>query len=286
MSNQVWQWQFLSKTRISNNNTWYDVYKHSCLNVDEHKQHFHQQHCRQIKRSSFWTSWRQWRKTLEPTSMRDNHQHTHHNHKAASNDTTVHWWDKYEPCYNKSPPATTSHWVYNIQSYHGLWDMQHGYWTDTPLWANKLPKEMAKCEMAEPIQYMIPTARTQPKMEPRCFKGIWLGRDTMIGESIVGGIPGKIIRVRTIRRQIMHDKYDKQLLDTINVYPWNTPTPPMTIQPQLLLPANPQASSYTVGTQTTIPMDEMSAQTQQAGAQPALLAGATQHPVIDATMAT
>ena len=141
------------------------------------------------------------------------------------------------------------------------------------------------CEMAETIQYMIPTTRTQPKMEPRFFKGIWLGRDTMTGESIIG-IPGKIIRVRTIRRQIMPDKYDKQLLDTINVYPWNTPTPPMTIQPQLLLPANPQASSYAIGTQTTIPMDEMSTQTQQAGAQLALPTGATQHPAMDTTMAT
>ena len=107
----------------------------------------------------------------------------------------------------------------------------------------------------------------------------------MTGESIIG-IPGKIIRVRTIRRQTMPDKYDKQLLDTINVYPWKTPTPPMTIQPQLLLPANPQASSYAIGTQTTIPMDEVSTQTQQAGAQLALPTGATQHPAMDITMAT
>ena len=76
------------------------------------------------------------------------------------------------------------------------------------------------CEMAETVQYMIPTTKAQPKMEPRFFKGIWLGRDTMTGESIVG-IPGKVIKARTIRRQIMPDKYDKQLLDTINVYPWN-----------------------------------------------------------------
>ena len=34
------------------------------------------------------------------------------------------------------------------------------------------------CEMAETIQYMISTARTLPKMEPRFFKGIWLGRDS------------------------------------------------------------------------------------------------------------
>ena len=35
------------------------------------------------------------------------------------------------------------------------------------------------CEMAETVQYMIPTTKAQPKMEPRFFKGIWLGRDTI-----------------------------------------------------------------------------------------------------------
>ena len=140
------------------------------------------------------------------------------------------------------------------------------------------------CEMAETIQYMISTTRTLPKMEPRFFKGIWLGRDTMTGESIIG-IPGKIIRVRTIRRQIEPDKYDRQLLDTINVYPWNSPTPPTAISPQLLLPANPQASSYAIGTQTGIPMTETSTQTQQAGTPLALPASAQQLPT-DSTMAT
>ena len=140
------------------------------------------------------------------------------------------------------------------------------------------------CEIGETIQYMIPTTRTQPKMEPRFYKGIWLGRDTMTGESIVG-IPGKILRVRTIRRQIMPDKYDRQLLDTINVYPWHTPTQSIALRPQLLLPADPAASSYAIGTQTGIPMTETSTQTQQAGTPLALPASAQQQPA-DATMAT
>ena len=102
--------------------------------------------------------------------------------------------------------------------------------------------------MAETVQYMIPTTKAQPKMEPRFFKGIWLGRDTMTGESIVG-IPGKVIKARTIRRQIMPDKYDKQLLDTINVYPWNLPTAPMAIPTQLLLPADNTTNRQAIGTQ-------------------------------------
>ena len=85
--------------------------------------------------------------------------------------------------------------------------------------------------------------------------------------------------------KIEPDKYDRQLLDTINVYPWNSPTPPTAISPQLLLPANPQASSYAIGTQTGIPMTETSTQTQQAGTPLALPASAQQLPT-DSTMAT
>ena len=140
------------------------------------------------------------------------------------------------------------------------------------------------CEMAETVQYMIPTTKAQPKMEPRFFKGIWLGRDAMTGESIVG-IPGKVIRARTIRRQIMPDKYDKQLLDTINVYPWNLPTTPMAIPPQLLLPADNTASRQAFGTQADITVEDTSAQTVQETPL-ALPARAMHHQPMDMTMAT
>ena len=105
------------------------------------------------------------------------------------------------------------------------------------------------CEMGETVQYMIPTLRTQPKLEQRFYKGIWLGRDTMTGESIIG-IPSRILRVRTIRRQIMPDKYDKQLLDKINVYPWTTVTLADKIQPGTLPLANAEATTLALGTQT------------------------------------
>jgi hypothetical protein len=118
------------------------------------------------------------------------------------------------------------------------------------------------CEMAETVQYMIPTLSSQPKLEPRFFKGIWLGRDTMTGESIIG-TPGKIIWVRTIRRQIYPDKYDGQLLDTINVHPWTSPTPTQAIHPALLTPANPNVSTYAIGTQT-VPKTTASEGTQTA----------------------
>ena len=141
------------------------------------------------------------------------------------------------------------------------------------------------CEMAEAVQYMIPTTKAQPKMEPRFFKGIWLGRDTMTGESIVG-IPGKVIRARTIGRQIMPDKYDKQLLDTINVYPsWNLPTTPMAIPPQLLLSGDNTTSRQAIGTQADITVEDTSTQTVQETPL-ALPTQAMHHQPMDTTMAT
>ena len=160
------------------------------------------------------------------------------------------------------------HAQYGQTSYQRRWQKDH----KAPL-----------CEMAETIQYMIPTTKAQPKMEPTFFKIIWLGRDTMTGESIVG-IPGKVIRARTIRRQIMPDKYDKQLLDTIHVYPWNLPTSPTAIPPQLLLPADNTASRQAIGTQADITVEDTSTQTPQ-DTPLALPARATHHPM-DATMAT
>ena len=67
---------------------------------------------------------------------------------------------------------------------------------------------------------MIQDTRLQGKLEQRFFAGLCLGKDTHTNESILG-IPGKIIRARTIRRQVMPEKYNRQLMDTINVYPIN-----------------------------------------------------------------
>ena len=111
-----------------------------------------------------------------------------------------------------------------------------------------------------------------------------LGRDTMTGESIVG-IPGKVINSRTIRRQIMPDKYDKQLLDTINVYPWNLPTTPMAIPTQLLLPADNTTNRQAIGTQADTTMEDTSTQTVQETPL-ALPAQAMRHQSMDTTMAT
>ena len=73
-------------------------------------------------------------------------------------------------------------------------------------------------------------------------------------------ISGKIIRVRTIRRQVYPEKYNKQLVDMINAYPWTSPTPTQTIQPAMLPLASPKAARHAIG-QTAIGQQAMSTQT-------------------------
>ena len=49
---------------------------------------------------------------------------------------------------------------------------------------------------------MLPTVKQFPKLEPRFYNGVWLGKGTTTGESLIG-IYNKIARARTSRRQIM-----------------------------------------------------------------------------------
>ena len=67
---------------------------------------------------------------------------------------------------------------------------------------------------------MIQDMCLQGKLGQRFFTGIWLGKDTHTNESVLG-IPGKIDKARTVRRQVAPEKYNRQLMDTINIYPWN-----------------------------------------------------------------
>ena len=83
-----------------------------------------------------------------------------------------------------------------MTSYSRRWNKEHR----TPL-----------CEFSETVQYMIQDVRLQGKLEQRFFTGIWLGKDTHTNESVLG-IPGKIVKARTVRRQVAPEKYNKQLL--------------------------------------------------------------------------
>ena len=132
-------------------------------------------------------------------------------------------------------------------SYFRRWNKEH----KTPL-----------CEFGETIQYMIPHYKRMPKLESRFYKGTWLGKDTMTSESIIG-IQGKIIRTRTIRRQIEPDKYDRQLMDIINAPPWTPVTPTEVLQPTMLIPANPASTKEQPTTETQTVEDTPQTSTQQ-----------------------
>ena len=97
------------------------------------------------------------------------------------------------------------------------------------------------CEYGETVQYMLPTVKQFPKLEPRFYNGVWLGKETTTGESLLG-IYNKIVRARTIRRQIMPRKYNQQLLAC--VHPWKTPASALhtpTLTTPLTMPATSKA---------------------------------------------
>ena len=115
-------------------------------------------------------------------------------------------------------------------------------------------------EIGETVRYHLPTIRALPKLEPRFYNGIWLGRDTMTNESIIG-ISGKIIRVRTKKKRVYPEKYNKQLMDVVNAYPWTSPTPAQAIQLAMLPLANLKTASYAIVTQTAVGQQGVSTQT-------------------------
>eukprot|EP00435_Cladocopium_sp_Y103_P065455 s684_g27.t1 len=88
-------------------------------------------------------------------------------------------------------------------------------------------------------------------MEQRFFRGIWLGRYTTSGETLLG-IGNKVVRARAIRRMPKPEKYDKQMFDIISRTGYNM-TPPSTAQAQLQPPMvfhPPRRPTITTDTQT------------------------------------
>ena len=123
-------------------------------------------------------------------------------------------------------------------SYYRRWNKEH----KTPI-----------CEFGETVLYMLPTAKQLPKMEARFFPAIWLGKDTSTNENILG-ITNKVVRSRTIRRQVKPEKYNKQLLDVINSTPMTTPTASSFVMlPTAKMMARPKT---TTETQTSLQQEE------------------------------
>ena len=86
----------------------------------------------------------------------------------------------------------------------------------------------------------------------RC-KPDWLGKDTSTNENVLG-ITNKVVRSRTIRRQVKPEKYNKQLLHVINSTPMTTPTASSFVMlPTAKMVARPQT---TTETQTSLQQEE------------------------------
>ena len=151
-------------------------------------------------------------------------------------------------------------------SYFRRWNKEH----KTPL-----------REFGETIQYMVAHHKKMPKLESRFYKGIWLGKDIMTSESIIG-ISGKIIRTRTIRRQIEPEKYDRQLMDIINAPPWTPVAPTEALLPTMLIPANTTSATQQLTTQTQTTVETTQQQTQTAEAS----TSHQQETIVDLPMAT
>ena len=121
---------------------------------------------------------------------------------------------------------------------------------------------------------MPPTAKHMRKMEAKFYPAIWLGKDNSTNENI-RGINNKLVKARTIRRQIKPDKYNKQLMDIINSSPAMIPptTPSIVVLPQ------PSATKQQLTTST---------QTQQSQQQQAVgqLQTTTPQALTDLPMAT
>ena len=147
-------------------------------------------------------------------------------------------------------------------SFYKRWNKEHR----TPL-----------CEFGETVLYQLPNVKDLPKLENRFLPAIWLGKDTASGETLPG-IATKFIRARTIKRQPMPEKYNKQLMDIINNNGLNKfptagaaiPLPATYRPPQRTPKESAAASTQTTGEQTTV---------QQQLQQPQL-------PIMDSPMAT
>ena len=147
-------------------------------------------------------------------------------------------------------------------SFYRRWNNEHR----TPL-----------CEFGETVLYHLPHVKDLPKLENRFLPAIWLGKDTATGETLLG-IATKVVRSRTIKRQPMPGKYNKQLMDIINnsglnKFPTAGTTVPLPVAykpPPRTSKESAAAATQTTGEQTTVKQQQQ---------QPRL-------PVTDSPMAT
>jgi len=91
-----------------------------------------------------------------------------------------------------------------LTSYHRRWGRNY---------------ETALCEFAETVQFRDPGKQTS-KLTSMWETGLWLGKDSLAGETIVATQSG-VRLVRSVRRLVPSEKYTKSLLDTAKGTPWS-----------------------------------------------------------------
>ena len=147
-------------------------------------------------------------------------------------------------------------------SFYRRWNKEHR----TPL-----------CEFGETVLYQLPHVKDLPKLENRFLPAIWLGKDTATGETLLG-IATKVVRSRTIKRQPMPEKYNKQLMDIINNSGLNKfPTAGTTVPLPVAYKPPPRTSKDSAAAATQTTGEQTIVQQQQQ--QPRL-------PITDSPMAT
>ena len=169
------------------------------------------------------------------------------------NETSTHALDSSAQCIHHEQVCSSQQWMHT--SYFNRWNREQ----HTPL-----------CESGETVQYMLPTVKQFPKPEQRFYNGIWLGKDTTAGEPLLA-IYNKIVRARTIRRQIMPHKYNQQLLDCVHTGPRKTPASALhtpTLATPLTMPATSKAPPSQKDATTSAAAEGKRQSATEAGDQP------------------
>ena len=183
---------------------------------------------------------------------------SNYNSVITSQHPIIPWWVRHS-AYLINRYATHSD---GNTSYYRRWSKEHR----TPL-----------CEFGETVLYQLPNVKGPTKVGKQISPSILAWQ----GHSIRRNTPSiatKVVRARTIKRQPMPEKYNKQLMDVINNSGLNkfptagtaTPLPTTYKPPQRTQVESAAASTQTTGEQTTA---------QQHQQQPRL-------PITDSPMAT
>ncbi|MCP4192560.1 MAG: hypothetical protein GY768_18250, partial [Planctomycetaceae bacterium] len=80
--------------------------------------------------------------------------------------------------------------------------------------------QLPLCEFAEQVLFRIPQRGPRRKFEDVWFPGLWLGRDPDSSEIMIGTSTG-VFKVRSIRRRLLENRFQRQLFEAFKAVPWD-----------------------------------------------------------------